>query len=70
MKFTPVEIHAFLIGFFEVLCPWKPRYPMTDQAEFKPDIEYHYYLAGRVAGFFSLMLIILGLAILFLEVLP
>jgi len=52
------ELHAFLIGLFEVLCPWKPRYPMTDQAEFKPDREYHYYLAGRAAGFFGLLLFI------------
>jgi len=69
IKLNSDELHAFAIGFFEVLCPWKPRCPMTAQAEFKPDREYHYYLAGRAAGFFSLMLIVLGLAILFLEVL-
>ena len=22
---SPEEGHTFLIGFFEVLCPWKPR---------------------------------------------
>jgi len=52
------EIHAFLIGFFEAVCPLRPRSPITDQAEFKPDREYHYYLGGRAAGFVSLLIVI------------
>ena len=60
---TEDEIHAFAIGFFEVLCPWKPQHPMTAQAEFKPHREYHYYLAGRAVGIIGLLF----LSILFLK---
>jgi len=56
---TSVELHAFLIGFFEVLCPWKPQHQITDQAEYQPAKEYHYYLAGIAAGFISLALILI-----------
>lgn len=66
---NPEEVHSFLLGFFEILCPWKPRYPMTSQAEFTPNKEYHYYLAGRALGFPLLVLILIALAKLTLEVL-
>jgi len=58
---TSDELHAFVIGFFEVLCPWKPRHSLliTDYPSLKE--EYHYYLAGRGVGFITLLLILIGL---------
>jgi len=56
------EWHSFLIGFFEVLCPWPARYRITRESQFKPFKEHHYYLGGRASGFIILMLIILSLA--------
>jgi len=41
---TPEEFHAFVIGFFEVLCPWPPRYTLPAAPY---STEYHYYLFGR-----------------------
>ena len=62
------ERHTFLIGFFEVLCPWPSHYHLT--LEQKGDIrhEYHYYMAGRALGFIALLLILIVLAKLFKEV--
>jgi hypothetical protein len=48
---TPEEWHAFVIGFFEILCPWPARYKMS--ADYYKDVidnEHHYYLAGRAAA--------------------
>jgi len=42
---TPEEWHAFVIGFFEILCPWPPRHSINSTNPINP--EYHYYLAGR-----------------------
>jgi len=58
---TPEEWHAFLIGFFEILCPWPPwvRIPSPSTGEGKGEgdnpsetvsTEYHYYLGGRACG--------------------
>jgi len=66
---TPAERHVFLIGFFETLCPWKPRIPMPERYPFPVKQEYHYYLGGRAAGFVSLLLILVGIITLFKEVL-
>jgi len=59
---TMDELHAFLIGLFEVLCPWKPRYPMPLEYPSPLKGEYHYYLAGRALGFIALIWVILGAA--------
>lgn len=66
---TPEERHAFLIGFFEVLCPWPARYKgiIDDTSPLKG--EEHYYLAGRALGFPVLLLILIALAKLTKEVL-
>jgi len=66
---TPAERHIFLIGFFEVLCPWPPRQPLPNRYTFPFSKESHYYLEGRAAGFIALLLILLGVTILFKEVL-
>lgn len=46
---TGGEWHAFLIGFFEVLCPWPPRIPVPSPQS-PVSTEYHYYLGGRASG--------------------
>jgi len=47
---TSEELHAFLIGFFEVLCPWPERHPMKEDYFFHIEDEHHYYLGGRASG--------------------
>jgi len=66
---TWAERHTFLIGFFEVLCPWKPRCNKSDSCPHCLKGEYHYYMAGRGLGFPVLLLILIGLAKLVKEVL-
>jgi len=66
---TPEEGHTFLIGLFEVLCPWKPHQPISRRSRGQMKGEYHYYLAGRALGFPTLLLILTGLAKLIKEVL-
>ena len=66
---TMDELHAFVIGFFEVLCPWKPFRSMPLEYPSPLMGEYHYYLAGRGIGFITLLLILIALAKLFKEVL-
>lgn len=47
---TGEEWHAFLIGFFEILCPWPERHPMKEDYFFHIEDEHHYYLGGRAAA--------------------
>ena len=63
------EIHAFIIGFFEVLCPWPSRYRIARERWDEIIEEFHYYMAGRGAGFIALLLILAGIAKLVQEVL-
>jgi len=44
---TPEEWHAFLVGFFEILCPLPARHPMKEDYFFRIEDEYHYYQGGR-----------------------
>jgi hypothetical protein len=66
---TPEEWHALVIGFFEVLCPWKPRIESLTPANDYLQGEYHYYLTGRGAGFIALLCVILLFSWLIKEVL-
>jgi len=66
---TSDEIHSFVIGFFEVLCPWKARYHTLDSCPGYLRSEYHYYLAGRGFGLPALLLILIALCKLAKEVL-
>ena len=66
---TPDELHALLIGAVETFCPWTPRHPMSLEYNSPLKLEYHYYLAGRAAGFITLLLILIALAKLCKEVL-
>jgi len=47
---TGEEWHAFLVGFFEVLCPWPSSQPMQSKYYDSIAKEHHYYLAGRASG--------------------
>jgi len=67
---TPDEIHAFVIGFFESLCPWPPRWGICPRDPSPLKGEYHYYLAGRGTGFITLLLVLLGLIKIAKEVIP
>ena len=58
---TPEEWHSFLIGFFEVLCPWPSRCYIPKEQRDEILAEYHYYSAGRGLGFITLLLILIGL---------
>ncbi len=55
---TSDELHAFVIGFFESLCPWPPRYLPRGFEPSPIKGEEHYYMAGRGCGFVSLLLIL------------
>lgn len=66
---TPEEWHALVIGFFEVLCPWKPKLLICASYRKQLKGEYHYYMTGRGIGFPVLLLILLGFAKLIKEVL-
>jgi len=63
------ELHAFIIGAAETLCPWEARYIPFNQPPTPIKGEEHYYLAGRATGFLALLLILIGLAKLAKEVL-
>lgn len=66
---TWAERHAFLIGLFEVLCPWRAARPPSPKSQDEIDGEDHYYLTGRGLGFPVLLLILIGFAKLIKEVL-
>jgi len=66
---TPQEWHALVIGFCEVLCPWPSRTWLSGEALDQLLKEYHYYMAGRGAGFVALLFILIGIAKFALEVL-
>ena len=65
---TPGEWHAFVIGFFEVLCPWPPRTWAAGTALNLLLGEYPYYMTGRGLGFLTLVVILTALAKFILEV--
>jgi len=44
---TGEEWHAFLVGFFEILCPVPQRCHMAKDYFFHIENEHHYYLFGR-----------------------
>jgi len=54
---TGEEWHAFLIGFFEVLCPWPERHPMKEDYFFHIEDEHHYYLGGRALAVLAWIII-------------
>lgn len=51
------EWHSFGIGFLEILCPWKARFPMPMGYDNPLEREYHYYLMGRGVGVIAWLII-------------
>jgi len=66
---TPGEVHAFLIGYFESVCPWPAARPICKKSKKEIEGEYHYYVGGRAVGFIALLFILFGIACLIKEVL-
>ena len=66
---TWAERHAFLIGLFEVLCPWRAARPTSPKSQVEIDGEDHYYMAGRGIGFIALLRFLVEIAKLVKEVL-
>jgi len=67
---SPNEFHAFIIGFFEVLCPWPANRPhrkdtALDAVDEAISKEYHYYLGGRGAGVIAWIIIARLIQVLF-----
>jgi len=60
---TPEEWHAFLMGYFEILAPWPPRYKLDPPAYLKD--EQPYYHAGRGCGIISWIGIAKAVQVLF-----
>lgn len=55
---TPAELHAYIHGYAEVICPFPPcRASMSEPRELEIEEEYHYYLLGRTIGMFSWLII-------------
>ena len=68
-NFTPDELHAFVIGFFEVLPPWRAHYHNQIPVPKYLEDEQHYYKGGRWCGSITLLLILVGIVKLVKEVL-
>lgn len=50
----PEELHAFIIGLCEVICPWPAFFkgmPSIECVDLR--IEYHYYMLGRAMGVYA-----------------
>jgi hypothetical protein len=54
---TADEWHAFVIGWSEVICPWKPHFPMPIDHHNPLVSEYHYYIAGRAFAVITWLLL-------------
>ena len=44
------EWHAFVEGFFEVLCPWPAKHKLSGQLLDDLKGDHHYYAFGRATG--------------------
>lgn len=66
---TPEEWHAFVIGYFETVCPWPAVRPICKESEKQIKGEYHYYVAGRALGAIALLFILIAIACIVKEVL-
>jgi hypothetical protein len=51
------EWHAFVEGFFEVLCPWPARYGPSQDLLNDLKGEHHYYMFGRALGVIAWLII-------------
>ena len=53
---TYQEWHAFVEGFSEAFCFWRPHYEPDEELLKALMSEHHYYVFGRVIGFLALIL--------------
>ncbi|MCJ7829411.1 MAG: hypothetical protein MUP81_06695 [Dehalococcoidia bacterium] len=58
---TYQEWHAFVEGFSEAFCFWKPRCEPSEELLNDIKNEHHYYVFGRVVGFIALIATCLGI---------
>ena len=58
---TYQEGHAFVEGFSESFCFWKPRYEPSEELLKDLRSEHHYYMSGRVVGFIALVGFLTGI---------
>ena len=65
---TMDEVHAFLLGFFEALPPWKGPYRYRLPVPEYLKKEQHYYKGGRWVGFVVAVLVLIGLSLLVKQV--
>ena len=49
------EWHAFVEGFSETFCFWRPRHKLSGELLKDLKGEHHYYVFGRVVGFIGLV---------------
>ena len=63
------EGHAFLIGWAEAVCFWRPRFKMPEDyvANGNPLHEYHYLMFGRAMGVLFWLWCIIPVTILILK---
>jgi len=61
---THQEWHSWVIGFSEVICPWRPMLTKPEKELEYVKKEWHYYMFGRASGVFAW----LGIIILFKKV--
>lgn len=52
---TYQEWHAFVEGFSESFCFWKPRVEPSEELLNDIKNEHHYYVFGRVMGFIAII---------------
>ena len=55
------EFHAWVEGFCEVFCFWRPRYEPSKELLEELREEHHYYVFGRASGFICLVLFLVGI---------
>jgi len=52
------EWHAFVQGWFGVICLFPPRYKPNEELQTEIEGEHHYYMFGRMLGVLTWILII------------
>lgn len=51
---TAKELHALVIGWAEIVCPWPPLHRKIGRRNAEDlSREYHYYQLGRALGIFT-----------------
>lgn len=62
----PEELHAFVIGLCEIICPWPPyRTAMSEARAKEIQDEYHYYVLGRATGIYTWLVLAYIIKVLF-----